>query len=645
MSRKRSRAGDESLGMDANITRKDFLNTSLLGLGAALLHAPPPAALVAQSGGDATSPPEHLPDPWTGYGGVGDYASANGNTAPVLAAAHKIRDGVYAKLPADTTDTGQVYDLVIVGGGISGLTAAYYFQKAAGGSKTCLLLENHPIFGGEARQNEFLVGGYRLLGPQGSNDFGVPHAGSGTQSDEIWTDLKLPREFKYQDWDPNLKPLRFQLDNYANMDGVDETQVDVGYYFDENSGVSKPIWMLNIWKNNLEGTPYSDEVKRDLLMWRHATGESTDAFRRMLDGITYRDYLEKTLGLRPEVTKVVEPVIGLINGASPDAVSAFAASQIGMPGVARQRPATGDLPQSFPGGNSTFGRYLVRELIPAAMPAGTDFEEMLMAPVDFAALDRPGQPVRIRLGALAVRVQHAAGAGSAGDVEVAYAKAGRVYRVKAHKVIMASGGWVNKHILTDIPADMKAAYGEFCYGSALVVNVALRNWRFLYKLGAPASRWYGDGFGFCCNIRRPMVAGGYSPPLHPDKPIVMTYYVGLYTPGRSAYEQGVLARARLLSLSYADYERQCREHMVKLFADAGFSPKRDIAGIILNRWGHARVLQPPGFYFGRNGAPPGREIVEKGYGNIAIGHSELNGHQSVGGAMAQGKRAAEQVLA
>jgi spermidine dehydrogenase len=646
MTRKRTPPSDESLGMDADITRKDFLGTTLLGMGAALLGAPPPAAILKSIGRDPGAKPAPAEDPWTGYGGIGDYAAANGNTAPVLTAAHKIRDGSYVTLPASTKDTGEVFDVVIVGGGISGLTAAHYLHKETGGSKKCLILENHPMFGGEARQNEFLVDGYRLLGPQGSNDFGVPPTGSGTQSDDIWTELKLPREFKYQDWDPSLKPLRFQMDNYTNMDGVDEAAVDVGYYFDESSGMSKPTWLRNIWANDLADTPYPDEVKRDLLRWRHASGENTDAFRRMLDGITYRDYLERTLGLRPEVTKFIEPVVGLINGASPDAVSAFASGQIGMPGVGRQRPPTGgSLPQSFPGGNSTFGRYLVLSLIPAALPSGIDFEHMLMAPVDFAALDRAGQPTRIRLGATAVKIEHEARAGSPGDVIVAYEKGGTVYRVKAHKVIMASGGWINKLVLADLPPDIKAAYGEFCYGSALVVNVALRNWRFLYKLGAPAARWFGDKFGFVCNIRRPMVAGGYSPPLHPDKPAVLTYYVGVYTPGRSAYEQGVLARARLLSQSYADYERQCREHMVKLFGEAGFNPKTDIAGIILNRWGHARVLQPPGFHYGRNGQPAGWEVISKGYGNIAIGHSELNGHQSVGGAMAQGKRAAEQTLA
>jgi spermidine dehydrogenase len=178
----------------------------------------------------------------------------------------------------------------------------------------------------------------------------------------------------------------------------------------------------------------------------------------------------------------------------------------------------------------------------------------------------------------------------------------------------------------------------------MVVNVALTNWRFLYKLGASAARWFGDGFGFSCNIRRPMVAGAYHPPLHPDRPTILTFYLGLYTRGKSAAEQGSLGRQQLLATTYADYERQLRRHLTRLFADYGFDPRKDIAGIILNRWGHARVLQPPGFYYGSGGKPAAREIVQRGFGRIAIGHSELNGHQNVTGALAQGKRAVEQVL-
>jgi spermidine dehydrogenase len=142
-----------------------------------------------------------------------------------------------------------------------------------------------------------------------------------------------------------------------------------------------------------------------------------------------------------------------------------------------------------------------------------------------------------------------------------------------------------------------------------------------------------------------MRVGGETPPFHPDRPVVLTFYLGLYEPGRSAAEQGAAGRARMLEASYADYERRIRHQMVRLFADAGFDPRRDIAGIVLNRWGHARLLQPPGFHFGRDGAPSPLEVVARGFGRIAIGHSELNGHQSMSGAMTQGRQAAEQALA
>ena len=640
---------DRELGIGPNITRKDFVNATVLGVGSVLLHSAAPAeamAALSRRGreGDRSPVGRQEVDPWTGYGGVGDYARSNGNTRPVMEAAHKIRDGTYTRLPADLVDTGEVFDLVVVGGGLSGLSAAYYFRKATGGRMTCLILENHPIFGGEAKGNEFNVNGVRLIGPQGSNGFGAPREGSGTLADELFTDLNIPREFSFQEWDPSLKPIRFPLDNYAHMDGIVESKVDVGYLFDQQAGSDRPKWVGNIWYHDLENAPFSAEVKRDLLKWRYTGGEDTEEFRRFIDTMTYKDYIEKVMGLRPEVTKLIEPIVGLINGVSPDAVSAKASNQIGMPGVGRVRGRDTRLSVSGPDGNGQYGRYFIKALIPDAIQGAATFDGVLNGRVNFSALDQPGNATRMRVGATVVRVEHSGPGSSATHVSVVYEQGGKAYRVKARTVVMASGGWVNKHVIVDLPTEIKEAYGEFHHAPALVVNVALTNWRFLYKLGFAACRWFGDGFGFSCNIRRSMVAGDYRPQLHPDKPTILTFYMGLYTPGRSAYEQVVLGRERLMSTMFADYERQCREQMIKLFGDSGFDPSRDIAGIILNRWGHARLVQPPGWYYGRNGEPPAREVVEKGFGRVAIGHSELNGHQSVTGAMRQGQRAVEQVL-
>ena len=141
-----------------------------------------------------------------------------------------------------------------------------------------------------------------------------------------------------------------------------------------------------------------------------------------------------------------------------------------------------------------------------------------------------------------------------------------------------------------------------------------------------------------------MIVGDHRPPLDPDQPTVLTFYVPFYYPGLPVPQQGSKGREELLSTSYRDYETQIREQMVRLFGQGGFDPKRDIAGIILNRWGHAYVDPEPGFYFGKNGDPAPRDIIRQRYGRIAFAHSELQGLQSGFGAITEARRAVKQVL-
>ena len=188
---------DKALGMQKSITRRDFLNATLLASGGALLNPVSPAQLLAADSSRWAA--DLSQDDWTGYGGVGDYAHSNGNTLGVLEAGHQIRDGMFESLPNNLVDTGEIYDCVVVGGGISGLAAALIFQRQAGKGKTCLVLDNHPIFGGEAKRNEFLVDGHRLVAHQGSAFFSVPypHSFIGRFYESIG--LEKPR-LEYQKW-------------------------------------------------------------------------------------------------------------------------------------------------------------------------------------------------------------------------------------------------------------------------------------------------------------------------------------------------------------------------------------------------------------------------------------------------------------
>lgn len=612
------------LGLDAHITRRDFVNGMLVGAGAAVLSAS--SSTLAGTSADAE-------DTFTGYGGVGDYARANGNTWPVVQAAHRLRDGQYDSAAFAKAKPAGEFDLVVVGGGIAGLSAAYYFIKAAGVRRRVLVLENHAMLGGEARQNEFMVEGERLLGPQGSNDFVVPQPGVGSLLDNFFTEFALPREYAWQSWDAKLRPLRFARDNYSNMDGFQESQVDIGYFFGAAG------WHRNIWVNALAETPFSAAARHDLLKWRANHGPVSEAESRHLDTITYKDYLEKVCAYDPAVTRMVEPIVGLLSGVSTDAACAR---------LGRQLVEAPDQPMavSFPGGNSPFPRALLRGLLPDSLP-GKDFSSLMYAPVNFDALERDGQPVRVRLNATALRVEHASGKRGSNALAITYERGGSLFSVAARAVVMASGGWINKHTLVDMPPDLRAAYEQFSYAPALIVNVALRQWKFLYDLGITACRWFDvdDGIGYCCNIRQNMVTAGYSPVLHPDRPAVLSFYMGLPIPGLPAAVQGATSRARFLATPYTDFELRIRRQMLALFAGHGFDPERDIVAIVLNRWGHARLIEPPGFHYGVGGRPSPLERVREGYGRVTIGHSELNGAQHWGSALEYGKRAGEKAAA
>ena len=620
MSRPINATERQRLGLDAPISRRDFLNGSLIAAGAGVAGFGPSVAAAATS------------DPFTGFGGVGDYALANGNTWPVIQASHRLRDAGYGEAAlAAATSAGQ-FDLVVVGGGIAGLSAARRFRQLFGAKARVLVLENHAMIGGEARQNEFDVEGERLLGPQGSNDFIVPPIDAKSPVAQFFKDFALPREYQWQSWDPALKPLRFARDNYSNMDGFQETQVDVGHFFADFSGVGARAWRRNIWSSALTNTPYPETARRDLLRWRNAFGPVSDAESRYLDTLTVRDYLQNVRGFDPAVTQMVEPIVALLAGVSTDAACARL-------GRALVEDSSRPLTLSFPGGNAPFPRALLRDLIPGALP-GNDFESLMYARVKFGALEQ--QPTRIRLNATVLRVSHA-GPGEK-RVAVTYEQHGKLFKAEAPRAVMASGGWINKHLLLDMPADLRAAYDQFAYAPALIVNVALRQWRFMYDLGVTACRWFDgdDGFGYCCNIRQNMVTARHAPPLHPDKPAVLTFYMGLPVPGLAAAQQGMAARARLLNTSYADFELRIRRQMLRLFGDLGFAPDRDIAAVVLNRWGHARLIEPPGFHYGVGGKPSPLERVRQGYGRVAIGHSELNGAQHWGSALEYGIKAAEQ---
>jgi len=619
-----------------DITRRDFVGGTLVGFGAALLSS--------------CARPRTVPltDPWTGYGGVGDYATSNGNVASVRDAAHLIRDGLTPTLMESIEDTDEDYDLVIIGGGFSGMGAAYQFRKDNGGGGSCLMLDNHPVFGGEAKQNEFDVDGYRLYGPQGSNDFGPPPPGSSGLIADIYRDTGLPFEYSFVAQDPARSTVRAPLENYYGV-YWEEERYDTGYFVGEGTDAR---WVINPRQDDLARLPWSDDFKAELNrafrdQEQYYDGDDLD---RWLDSMSYKELLEDVMGYSPQVTEYFDPVIAIsMGGVGADVYSAYSAKDLDLPGT--QSPYRYDSSQddhdvgaySFPGGNAGILRHIVKYLLPASITGDSTFEGILTNPIDFGALDRPENSLRIRLNSTAIDVSHDGPAETADHVNVTYYRDGKISRVRAKAVVVSIGGWVARRIVSDMPSQIARAYEQFHHAPILVVNVALRNWRFLDRLGISSGRWF-DGFGNFFSIRRPMITGESTQPFDPGKPIVMTFYVPFNYPGYSSQEQGALGRAELMRKSYGEYEAEILDQMTRMFGSAGFRAEDDVAGIVLNRWGHAYISPQPGFHFGIDGNEAPKEVVKRGFGRVQFGHSELSGYMSHTRALTEGARAAAQVM-
>ncbi|MFV1986862.1 MAG: NAD(P)-binding protein, partial [Gemmatimonadota bacterium] len=622
----------DELGLDRKITRRDFVYLAGAGVAGAGLGcgrdggAPGVGGEAASTGVSPDAWSDALGPDWYGPGGVGDYRGSHGNTPDVVRVAHGLRVDRYAADLAGATDTGERFDVVIVGGGLSGLSAAHHFKRLHPRGR-CLVIDNHPVFGGEAKRNEFDVDGVRLIGPQGSNDFTVgPRTGG---PDDYFTSLGIPSEFEYAPWED--ESVRVPLDNYGYMHWVQD-RFSVGHFFAGAGG--RGTWVRDLWGSGLTEAPWSDEVRAGFQRWRtsriddHTPPESRGQDPpRWLDRITLKAYYEGVLGLPPEVTAYVDPILASIIGLGCDAISAWWGFHFALPGFGLPSRYDDVTFHSFPGGNAGIARYFVKDLVPGGIAGGGDLGDVIGGAIDFSALDRADSVARIRLGATVVDVRHMGSGDDGNRVRVTYALGDRLHSVEASGVVMASGGWANRYVLSELPAGHRTAYDSFVHAPILVANVALTNWRFMDRLGISAAIYEGD-FGFSCNIRRPMYTPDYRPPFGPDDPTVLTFYSTFESPGLSPAEQGARGRTELLSRPFADFERRIREQMVTLFDAGGFDPVTDIAGIVLNRWGHAYVAPGPGFFYGTGSEPAPPDVVREPFGRIAIGHSELRGHQN-----------------
>ena len=618
-----------------NITRRDFLNGMALSLAAGTSLSPLEML--------ATEARRYYPPALTGMRGShpGSFEIAH-----IVA-----RTGARYSRPKQQTDA--TYDLVVVGGGISGLAAAYFYQQQAGRDKKVLVLDNHDDFGGHAKRNEFMVDGHHLIGYGGSMTIDGP-ANYSNQAKQLLRDIGIETDRFYEFFDQEFFSKRgmgpafyFSADKY----GRDVTAPNVfgGYFGDVD---------LSTIDSVLPTYPIDGESQREIMRLitekkDYLAGRSVDEKMALLSRITFNDYLRDYVGMPEPVILLLRDLHKGVSTAGWDAAPASEAALLylhGTRGLGLEEflyRGEEDEPyiHHFPDGNAGIARSLVRQLVPGAVPGNT-MTDLVTAVADYERLDGAENRCRIRLNATAIDVRHSS---DERQVDITYVRGGQPERVVGRHVVLACYNNVIPHICPELPEAQADAIRYAVKVPLVYPNIALRNWRAWDRLRTNRVFQPQTPYMHSFDLDFPVSMGSYRYTSGPDMPVVVHGSVVLGAPGQglSAKQQHEIGRQQLYEMSFDDHEQLILAQLDGALSPGGFDIERDIAAITVNRWPHGYAYE----YLdtedaGRYSRYRGPHIAGRAQvGRISIANSDSEAYAYADGAIDAAHRAVSEQLA
>ncbi|HEY3929164.1 MAG TPA: FAD/NAD(P)-binding protein [Candidatus Koribacter sp.] len=647
-------ARDRELGMNRNITRRDFLNGMAIGVGGALASPLLGGMLGAQAAAPAAQDvPGYYPPIRTGM---------RGSHPGSFDVAHALRDGTFWQKAGKPEDTGEEYDLVVVGGGISGLAAAYFYRKHAGAAARILILDNHDDFGGHAKRNEMHLDGRMLLTNGGTLAIESPFPYS-KEAAGLLTELGIdPPALQKKCADPHAYDgLGYAYFFDKETFGVDRlvTGAPGGLYRAPNTPQGK-------WTDFVGKTPLPEQAQRDIVRVQedkadYMAGLPQAEKKARLSKMSYKDFLLNFVKVHPDVVKFYQTRTNGLYGVGIDAVPALDCWAIHFPGFEGMGldrvpskglsfTALGEVtPQKeyyfhFPDGNASIARMLVRSLVPGSAPGNTA-EDMVTAKVDYARLDHPDSQIRIRLNSTAVAARHVGDPSSAKQVEIIYGRDQKAYRVRAKAAVLACWNMVIPYMCPELPAAQKEALHYGVKVPLVYTAVGLRNAHAFEKLGIRGVSCPGM-YHSSINLDQAVNIGDYEAPRVPDEPIVIRMLRTPCTPGLSPREQQKLGHYDLLATSFETFERNIRDQLGRALGSGGFDPAKDIEAIIVNRWPHGYAyeynpLWDPDWPEGQRPC----DIARQRFGRITIANADAAAAAYTDQAIDQAYRAVTEIIA